>query len=55
VPPRNAAALADALARLIADPPLRRQMGARGRRRAEEEFGAERIIAQTLALYAETR
>ena len=53
VPPRNAAALADALARLLADAPLRRQMGARGRRRAEEEFGAERIIAQTLALYAE--
>jgi glycosyltransferase involved in cell wall biosynthesis len=53
VPPRDVSALADALARLIADPQLRRQMGARGRLRAEQEFGAERIIAETLALYAE--
>lgn len=53
VPPRDVPALAAALTRLLADPQLRSQMGARGRLRAEEEFGAERIIAQTLALYAE--
>ena len=53
VPARDVPALADALARLIGDPQLRRQMGVRGRLRAEQEFGAERIVAQTLALYAE--
>ncbi len=53
VPPRDPSALADALARLIGDPQMRRQMGSRGRARAEQEFAAERIISQTLALYAE--
>ncbi len=53
VPPRDAAALAEQLARLLADPPLRRQMGARGRLRAEQEFGADSVIRQTLALYTE--
>jgi glycosyltransferase involved in cell wall biosynthesis len=52
VPPRNAAVLAEALMRLIQDPKLRREMGSRGHLRAEQEFGAERIIAQTLELYA---
>ena len=52
VPPRNAAALADALMTLIQDPKLRQEMGSRGRLRAEQEFGAERIIAQTLEVYA---
>ena len=51
VPPRNAPALAEALTRLIQDPKLRREMGSRGRLRAEQEFGAERIFAQTLELY----
>jgi glycosyltransferase involved in cell wall biosynthesis len=55
VPPRDAAALAEQLSRLLADPLLRRQMGARGRLRAEEEFGAASIIRQTLALYSEPR
>jgi glycosyltransferase involved in cell wall biosynthesis len=53
VPPRDAAALAEQLARLLADPLLRRQMGVRGRLRAEQEFGADSVIRQTLALYAE--
>jgi glycosyltransferase involved in cell wall biosynthesis len=51
VPPRDATALADALARLLGDPALRAQMGLRGRLRAEQEFGADRIIRQILALY----
>jgi glycosyltransferase involved in cell wall biosynthesis len=53
VPPRDARSLADALARLLADPAERQQMGARGRARAEQEFGAERVIRQILALYGE--
>lgn len=53
VPPCDVAALATALERLIADPTLRREMGARGRFRAEREFGAERVIRETLLLYGE--
>jgi glycosyltransferase involved in cell wall biosynthesis len=53
VPPRNPAALADALARLIADAGLRHEMGVRGRARAEREFGTEQVIERTLAIYAE--
>jgi glycosyltransferase involved in cell wall biosynthesis len=50
---RNAAALAEALARLLADPVLRQQMGRRGRERVLGEFSQERIVAQVLALYRE--
>jgi glycosyltransferase involved in cell wall biosynthesis len=53
VPPRDAAALAAAIARLIADPRLRERLGAAGRRRAEAEFGEERVAAQTLSIYRE--
>jgi glycosyltransferase involved in cell wall biosynthesis len=51
VPPRDARALADALRKLLLDPVLRQRMGDRGRARAEQEFGADQVIAQTLALY----
>ena len=51
VPPRDAAALADAIERLVRDPLLRARMGACGRRRVEEEFSEERVVEQTLALY----
>lgn len=50
---RDPEALAQALARLIGDPELRRRMGVRGRARAEQEFGLEAVIQQTLALYDE--
>ncbi len=53
VPARDAAALADALRRLILDPALRREFGQRGRARAEKEFSVEKITAETLALYRE--
>jgi len=48
---RDAAALADALARLLADPELRQRMGQRGRERVLGEFSQERIVAQVLGLY----
>lgn len=50
---RNAAALADALAKLLANPELRQQMGQRGRERVLSEFSQEKIVAQVLALYRE--
>ncbi len=55
VPPRDVHALAEALIRLIADPELRQRMGARGRERVEQEFGADQVIGQTLALYGDAR
>lgn len=48
---RDAVALADALARLLADPELRQRMGQRGRERVLGEFSQERIVAQVLGLY----
>lgn len=51
VPPRSPSALADALARLIADPELRRKMGTRGRARAVEEFGLRGVVDRTLRVY----
>ena len=51
VPARDATALAGALALLIADPALRQRMASRGRARAESEFGSERVIQESLALY----
>lgn len=53
VPSRNVQALAYALERLIADPVLRRMMGLRGRARAEQEFGMDGVVDQTLAIYRE--
>jgi glycosyltransferase involved in cell wall biosynthesis len=54
VPPRSADALSDALGHLLERPALQQQMGARGRARAEREFGIELVNDQTLALYRET-
>jgi glycosyltransferase involved in cell wall biosynthesis len=51
VPPRDAAALADAIAALAADPALRGAMGRRGRAMAVAEFDLGIVVSQTLALY----
>jgi glycosyltransferase involved in cell wall biosynthesis len=53
VPPRDVAALATAIRRLLADPPLRSRMGVAGRARAEREFGIERVVHSHLELYRE--
>jgi glycosyltransferase involved in cell wall biosynthesis len=50
-PPRDAAALAAALEKLLADPALRRRMGEASRRRIETEFSIERTVAGTIAFY----
>lgn len=53
VPPRDAGALADAIARLAGDSALRTRMGAAARRLAEKKFSADAITAATLAVYHE--
>ncbi len=51
VPPRDPAALAEALRRLIGDAALRRRFGRRGRDIVEAEFSLDRVIGETLDLY----
>jgi glycosyltransferase involved in cell wall biosynthesis len=53
VPPRDPAALAEAICRLVQDAPLRARMGARSREIAVSEFSEEIVIGQTLAVYRE--
>lgn len=53
VPPRDSAALAQALLRLIQDPGLCRQMGLRGSERVLAEFSSSLICRQTLKVYQE--
>jgi glycosyltransferase involved in cell wall biosynthesis len=51
VPPRDAAALADRIITLLADPDLRRAMGARGRALVEREYSLERMLDSLEAVY----
>ncbi len=51
VPPRDHAAMADAIVRLLADPPLRQRMGAAGLARVQEQFTVERMVQDTLHVY----
>jgi glycosyltransferase involved in cell wall biosynthesis len=53
VPVKDAAALADAIQRLIEDEALRKRMGAAGRLLAEREFAIEKVVQQHLDIYAE--
>ena len=55
VRPGDPEALADALARLLADPGRGAAMGRAGRRRVEELFAWERIAERTLATYEDAR
>ncbi|PZW47086.1 glycosyltransferase involved in cell wall biosynthesis [Humitalea rosea] len=50
VPPMQVAPLAEALARLAADPALRARMGAAGRARAMAEYDEAKVLARTLDL-----
>lgn len=52
VPPRDPAALAQAINALLADPARRRDMGAAGRQRVEQHFTQARMLASIEAVYA---
>jgi glycosyltransferase involved in cell wall biosynthesis len=51
VPPEDPAALAGAIDRLVADPSARGAIGMAGQRRVVEQFGADQLVAKTLAMY----
>ncbi|MFL5969906.1 MAG: glycosyltransferase family 4 protein [Gaiellaceae bacterium] len=53
VPPRDAAALRTALQRLLAEPELRRRLGAAGRERARTQFSWRTVTDATLDAYAD--
>ena len=52
VPPEQPARLAEALRQLLDDPPLRRHMGLLGEDRLETHFNSQRMIDETMAIYA---
>jgi len=51
VPPKDEAALAQALNTLLADPALRARLGAAGRQRVEHTFSVATMVDSTVALY----
>jgi glycosyltransferase involved in cell wall biosynthesis len=53
VPVKNAEALANAIQRLVEEPVLRHQMGAAGRKLAEDAFAIEKIVEQHMNIYTE--
>jgi glycosyltransferase involved in cell wall biosynthesis len=54
VPPRDPAAIAAAVAALLADPGLRRALGAAGEARARTRYSWERVAAETERAYLQT-
>jgi glycosyltransferase involved in cell wall biosynthesis len=55
VPPRSPAAVASAIATLLADEALRREMGRRGRELVADRFSVQTVVATTIALYDAVR
>jgi glycosyltransferase involved in cell wall biosynthesis len=55
VPPRDDAAMAEAIVSLLKDPELRWRMGNAGLSRARERFSAERMVSETLRVYQHVR
>jgi glycosyltransferase involved in cell wall biosynthesis len=55
VPPRDPQAMADAIVTLLENEPLRRQMGEAGLARVSARFSAERMVLDTLDVYAQLR
>jgi glycosyltransferase involved in cell wall biosynthesis/CelD/BcsL family acetyltransferase involved in cellulose biosynthesis len=53
VPPRDPAAMAEALLRVLEDPDMGRRFGDAGRRQAVERFSMERMVRQTEDFYEE--
>ena len=53
VAPRDGSAIADAVARLVGDPPMAQRMGLQGRQRALEHFTLTQMAAQNEAYYYE--
>jgi glycosyltransferase involved in cell wall biosynthesis len=53
VPPRDARALAAAIARLLDDPALRARLGTAARAKALARFDEKIVIKETLAVYRE--
>jgi glycosyltransferase involved in cell wall biosynthesis len=53
VPPRDAAALADAMVRILGDPALRASMCEAARRKADSDISADTAAAMTLDVYRE--
>ncbi len=51
VPPRDTAALADALSRIVTQPALRQELGQAARRRAVEKFSLSRQVDRLMALW----
>jgi glycosyltransferase involved in cell wall biosynthesis len=51
VPPRDAAAMRDAVERLLAEPELRERLGGAARARARERFDWDTVIERTLEVY----
>ncbi len=54
VQPRDAAALREAVLRLLGDPELRERLGRAARERARERFGWDTVIERTLAVYRQS-